>query len=1362
MPNLYRSALYRKAPSDVPATPTNTAPIMSDQGLTGSVTKNLLLTATGNLFALDRESANVTYGGSASGTYGSLVVNASTGAWTYTLNNQAAGLSTLLSGQTATDTFTVSASDGTLSSTKSLVITVNGRDNALVQTGGVVITGTPTVGQTLTVSVGTYSGTAPTSVSRQWYADDVAIAGATALTYFLTPNEVGKVITVKETATNANGSIVVTSAGTTAVAAIAGVAPANTAVPVITGTAKVGYTLSASTGTWNNFPTSYAYQWKRGGVNISGATSSTYTLAVADEGAVITVTVTATNATGSNSATSAGTSAVSAAAPKRYIRATPAGTQLGDSWANAAPLSALSSLIDQVSPGGEVWIRGETYNQPGQITISSTATRTADAPVRIRCVDVNGNPSAATFVGTRSTSVNGVATVPADVQTAAGAIDLNALAGMNFGGTFLSFQRAAGREYKYLEFYDFNINNWGTAISNSSESTKNGQRADLIGCKFYRIYCNNVGNGFYQGRSYKPSGFGLHYPGYASSIKNCYFEDFRVVGCDGIGHRLYHFSTDNVFKNCIYDGRGQTTDGFSMGVHVASGSDNNLWENCQFYNWKDNEWNQADPNARPAPQGDGVATERDYDNAQGDIDTYGLVRMVNNRFIGCTFRNNTDAGIDNKNTRLVVKDSLFKDNNRNIRFRNAIQLNNCTMEAEGTSGLASNGDLAQYYFESGSQLSLVNAVTSENPLVKVYGGSGYTDTLFSRAGTITWPGAAPSDPAGRKITMNPILPVADFKVTSPTTFAGTPGTKETKTIVCDRPIFLEIASDPNGVVTPISSEYWQPSVEITYPANGVTRTFTLRLFDPAWQSIEQVFTVVGGAAPPADPSGAWQETFDAPVTIGDPTNVANTYGAWFMWDGDQDGNFDANQALYGNDDQYWKATDDTSYSGNPTIAQSIDSAIYGPGPYLHKVENGVLKLKAYPLKASHQGYFYGYPYAAGMISTFKSHKATYGTWEVRMKAHQITKGAHIALWLIPVDGSWPPELDIVEVLAKDKNGSQKFFAYNAIKVNGDTTNTGDQVFELNRSDFADWHTYKVEVTPTTCTWWRDGVIVKQCPYFMRGKELYFLATLEGGGQTSWSGPIDGTTIWPQEWWIDTITFTPYGSTPPSGGGGGSNPPGTGADAYRVLDLDFTTMAANQVTITDLSPTAKTGIVFGSASPKGNTADLSTPCLKFSSTSNNILSVPDSGDWTFDGEFTIETEVYFATTATGYLVAHYRVASGERSWIFSINAGTLKFDASTLGTSLDLPDATGTYTYATGVWHRVGVERDANGNVQLYRWNGTAWVTDGSPAAHGAAGYCNSPAVLTIGCDASFGNDLVPNTYMRRMRIWKGRRALTNP
>ncbi len=79
------------------------------------------------------------------------------------------------------------------------------------------ITGTPTQGQTLTCSNGTW--TKSPSFTRQWLRDGLAIDGATATTRVLAAGDVGKVMTCTVKATNAGVSAVRTSAATAAVAA---------------------------------------------------------------------------------------------------------------------------------------------------------------------------------------------------------------------------------------------------------------------------------------------------------------------------------------------------------------------------------------------------------------------------------------------------------------------------------------------------------------------------------------------------------------------------------------------------------------------------------------------------------------------------------------------------------------------------------------------------------------------------------------------------------------------------------------------------------------------------------------------------------------------------------------------------------------------------------------------------------------------------------------------------------------------------------------------------------------------------------------------------------------------------------------
>ena len=79
------------------------------------------------------------------------------------------------------------------------------------------ITGTPTEGETLTVSNGTWSNT-PDAYARIWKRDGTVIAGATGATYDLTEDDVGSVITCTVKATNLGVSAVATSAATDEIA----------------------------------------------------------------------------------------------------------------------------------------------------------------------------------------------------------------------------------------------------------------------------------------------------------------------------------------------------------------------------------------------------------------------------------------------------------------------------------------------------------------------------------------------------------------------------------------------------------------------------------------------------------------------------------------------------------------------------------------------------------------------------------------------------------------------------------------------------------------------------------------------------------------------------------------------------------------------------------------------------------------------------------------------------------------------------------------------------------------------------------------------------------------------------------------
>jgi hypothetical protein len=185
------------------------------------------------------------------------------------------------------------------------------------------ITGTVQQGVTLSVSNGTWSNNA-TGFAYLWEDCDGSgnncawIMGATSSSYTLQASDVGKTVIASVTASNAGGQ---GSASSGSVGPVLPAAPVNSARPAITGTVQQGGTLSVSNGTWSNNPTGFAYNWQdcdSSGSNcvaITGATSSGYTLQASDVGKTIVASVTASNAGGQNSSSSATSGRVLPAAP---------------------------------------------------------------------------------------------------------------------------------------------------------------------------------------------------------------------------------------------------------------------------------------------------------------------------------------------------------------------------------------------------------------------------------------------------------------------------------------------------------------------------------------------------------------------------------------------------------------------------------------------------------------------------------------------------------------------------------------------------------------------------------------------------------------------------------------------------------------------------------------------------------------------------------------------------------------------------------------------------------------------------------------------------------------------------------------
>lgn len=190
---------------------------------------------------------------------------------------------------------------------KSLKVTTTTEVSAPTNSIAPAITGTNSVGQTLTSSTGTWNGT-PTSYSYQWRKADTSsgtytnISGAISSTYVLASDDVTKFLKVGVIATNAGGSSSETlSSATTAVSAVAPSAPVINSISAGDGQLSINFTAASNGG---SAITNYKY-------SIDGSTYTAFSPSVTTTPLVITgltnstsypVTIKAVNAINDSSA----------------------------------------------------------------------------------------------------------------------------------------------------------------------------------------------------------------------------------------------------------------------------------------------------------------------------------------------------------------------------------------------------------------------------------------------------------------------------------------------------------------------------------------------------------------------------------------------------------------------------------------------------------------------------------------------------------------------------------------------------------------------------------------------------------------------------------------------------------------------------------------------------------------------------------------------------------------------------------------------------------------------------------------------------------------------------------------------------
>ncbi|HWH98975.1 MAG TPA: glycoside hydrolase family 16 protein [Propionibacteriaceae bacterium] len=141
----------------------------------------------------------------------------------------------------------------------------------------------------------------------------------------------------------------------------------------------------------------------------------------------------------------------------------------------------------------------------------------------------------------------------------------------------------------------------------------------------------------------------------------------------------------------------------------------------------------------------------------------------------------------------------------------------------------------------------------------------------------------------------------------------------------------------------------------------------------------------------------------------------------------------------------------------------------------------------------------------------------YGWIEARIKLPK-GKGLWPAFWMLPVDGSWSYEIDILEQV--DSTGRRLAQHLHANNNAVDFTKYDGLGWDSGIDLTADFHVYAVNWTKDKLQWLVDGKVIQETSVNVPNVAMYLLLNLAVGG--NWPGNPDASTQFPSSMLVDWV------------------------------------------------------------------------------------------------------------------------------------------------------------------------------------------------------------------------------------------------
>jgi beta-glucanase (GH16 family) len=156
----------------------------------------------------------------------------------------------------------------------------------------------------------------------------------------------------------------------------------------------------------------------------------------------------------------------------------------------------------------------------------------------------------------------------------------------------------------------------------------------------------------------------------------------------------------------------------------------------------------------------------------------------------------------------------------------------------------------------------------------------------------------------------------------------------------------------------------------------------------------------------------------------------------------------------------------------------------------------------------------GCEYTSGLVETVGKFSQQYGRFEIRAKLPK-TRGMWPAHWLLPDDGSWPPEIDIMEMVGHNPRAILGSLHW------GKRPNNRHYSAIYRGPDFSeDFHVFAIEWEPDEIRWYVNDEQYSSTRAYIPHQPFYIILNTAVGGD--WPGSPDETTVFPQYHKIDYV------------------------------------------------------------------------------------------------------------------------------------------------------------------------------------------------------------------------------------------------